>query len=124
MSESDRRSVVRKVTCYPVHFELNSRGETASTGRIALVYDLSIAGALLYTRKKLALGEVIRMHLDGFEPAPPMATVDAKVVRCTRRPPERSDIWTFEVGVQFDAPVAELEATISELARRAPTAGR
>lgn len=115
---SDRRGGVRHLACFPAHLE------TDGGQRNALIRDLSVTGALLLTRAKIAVGDVVRLSLYLREGADP-ELVSAKVVRHERRSIEMAHPWTKAVAVQFDAPLPALEAEAKALAdRQAALAGR
>jgi hypothetical protein len=115
---SDRRGGVRHLACFPAHLE------TDGGQRNALIRDLSISGALLLTRAKIGVGDVVRLSLYLKEGADP-EVVSAKVVRHERRSIEMAHPWTKAVAVQFDAPLLALEGDVKALAdKQAALAGR
>lgn len=108
----DRRNAERFFTCYPIHYQ-NEASEGGT--RIALIHDLSVDGALLFTRKKLAVGDPVTLELDLKGDGKDFKLTTATVVRCERRPFERADVWGYDVGVKFDAPMPDLEPAIRQL---------
>lgn len=109
---SDRRGDPRHLACFPAHLETDQ-----GVQRNALIRDLSVSGALLLTRAKIALGDPVKLSLylkEGEEPT----IVSAKVVRHERRSIEVAHPWTKAVAVQFDTPLTDLEADVMELAER------
>src|SRR5206468_1709349 len=85
--------------------------------RSALIRDLSVSGALLLTRAKLALGDTVKLSLYLREGLTPFETT-ARVVREERRTSEMVHPWTKAVAVQFDEPLKELETEARALADR------
>lgn len=110
----DRRLVTRYLTCYPFNMQ---KGDTGDTGdlEIALIQDLSERGAFVLTTTELLPNARVKLHLDFGETADLM--VEARVVRCTRRPVEVAELWHFGVAVEFVDVRAELANNIRELAR-------
>ncbi len=112
VSPSDRRGDPRHLACFPAHVET-----AQGVPRSALIRDLSVSGALLLTRAKLAIGDAVKLSLyvrEGIEPF----TTTARVVREEQRPGEMVHPWTKAVAVHFDAPIAELEDEARALADR------
>lgn len=112
MSPSDRRGEPRHLACFPAHVET-----AQGVPRSALIRDLSVTGALLLTRARVAVGDVIKLSLylrEGLEPR----NLTARVVRHERRTGEMVHPWTKTVAVQFDAPLPELEDEARALADR------
>ncbi len=116
---SERRIDPRHLACFPAYVEA-----VEGVRRSALIRDLSVSGALLLTRARLAIGDTVKLSLYLREGTEPRA-VTARVVREERRPNEMVHPWTKSVAVQFDAPIPELEAEARALAdRQASLAGR
>ncbi len=118
-SLSDRRQDPRHLACFPAHIET-----AQGVPRSALIRDLSVSGALLLTRAKLAIGDTVKLSLylrEGSEPH----NVTGRVVREEQRPSEMVHPWTKSVAIQFDEPVSALEPDAKALAeRQAALAGR
>src|SRR5262245_19083466 len=94
---SDRRGDPRHLACFPAHVEV---GETG-VARTALIRDLSVSGALLLTRAKVKVGDVVKLSLylkEGLDPV----TLSSRVVREERRIAELVHPWTKAVAVQFE----------------------
>jgi hypothetical protein len=109
---SERRGDPRHLACFPAHVETEAGGQ-----RSALIRDLSVSGALLLTRARLAVGDPVRLSLYLEEGAEPYH-VTARVVRRERLPIEQAHPWTKAVGVQFEPALPELEADAVALAAR------
>jgi len=94
---SNRRSENRHLSCIPASVRRDRPG-------LALVRNISVHGALIFTRSTLVVGE--RLHLSlHFVDDGPGVPVEATVVRVL--PTSRRDVWRFEVGVEFSAPLTE-----------------
>src|SRR6185436_14084131 len=109
---SERRGDPRHLACFPADLETSE-----GVNRSALIRDLSVSGALLLTRARMRVGDAVKLSLhlrEGIEPV----TVSGKVVREEKRPSEMVHPWTKQVAIQFDAPLAELEAEAKALAER------
>src|ERR1700753_1266205 len=108
----ERRKGERFFTCYPIHY-LNKASEGGT--RIALIHDLSVEGALLFTRKPLEGGDEVTLELDIAGDGTDLKNTSASVVRCQRRPLERADVWGYDVGVKFEKAMPQLEPLIRQL---------
>jgi hypothetical protein len=110
---SERRRSVRHLACFPAHITLEEDKRD-----IALIRDLSVTGALIYTSKERALGERVELSLYIDDPEIPVVAA-GQVARCEAR--SRSSgavLWPFLLGVRFDAPLTEHEDKIRDLAER------
>jgi hypothetical protein len=114
MSASERRIGVRHFACFPAHLKRPERGK-----RIAMIHDLSIAGALLVVRAELAVGDVVslQLHVTG-DPGSRTRTTHARVVRVESLETLERALWSHRVAVQFESPLADFEAEIEALAAR------
>jgi hypothetical protein len=110
--DAERRGEQRHLACFPAHLET-----AEGVPRSALIRDLSVSGALLLTRARLRVGDVVKLALHLREGLPPYDT-SARVVREERRPNELVHPWTKAVAVQFEAPIAALEGEAKALAER------
>lgn len=109
---SERRGDARHLACFPAHVETEQGGQ-----RSALIRDLSVSGALLLTRARLAVGDPVRLSLYLKEGTEPFLAA-GRVVRRERLPIEQAHPWTKAVGVQFEPPLPELESDAVALAAR------
>src|SRR6185437_7336028 len=115
----DRRIDARHLACFPAYVEV-----VEGVQRSALIRDLSVSGALLLTRARLAIGDTVKLSLHLREGLPPRA-ITARVVREEKRPSEMVHPWTKSIAVCFDEPIPELEEEAKALAdRQAALAGR
>lgn len=110
---SDRRAGIRHLACFAAELQM----ERWNGARTAVIRDLSVTGALLLTGARVQVGEQVTLNLYvlGDET---MHTVTGRIVRLERRDPATAGLWPFSVGVQFDAPLSELEDQIREVAAR------
>ena len=114
MSESDRRWGERHLACYPVGVQ-RAEGESS----LALIRDLSVSGAMLFTAAAPDEGELIGLQLH-IKPDPDEAhDAVARVVRVTRRPAD-AGAWRFSVAVQFEPPLENWREEIDALRERLP----
>jgi hypothetical protein len=114
----ERRNNSRQLTCIPAYFESKRDSQD-----LALIRDVSVTGARLFTRVKLEPEEAVTLHLYlGAESSPPRKS-EGKVVRVERRDPAQADVWAFEVGVLFAEPISAYQAEIDELCKRQEAAG-
>lgn len=110
---SDRRAGIRHLACFAAEIQM----ERWNGARTAVIRDLSVTGALLLTGARVQVGDQVTLNLYvlGDET---MHTVTGRVVRHERRDPATAGLWPFSLGVQFDAPLSELEDQIKEVAAR------
>jgi hypothetical protein len=110
---SERRSGIRHLACFAAEIQV----DRWNGARTAVIRDLSVTGALLYTSAKVKVGEQITLNLYimGDET---MHTVAGKIVRHERRDPATSGLWPYQIGIHFDAPLTELEPQIKDVAAR------
>jgi len=114
----ERRSSSRQLTCIPAAFDSETQ-----TSDVALICDASITGARLYTASELPLDEpvVLQLYLGPGSAAP--KNLHARVVRVERRPPDVSEVWPWEIGVEFDQPMTAYQKEIEELSRKQEASG-
>ena len=118
MEVENRRSASRLLACIPAYFESHRDSQD-----LALIRDVSVTGARLYTRIRLEVGQEVTLHLYlGKESEPPKHAA-GRVVRADRRNPALSDVWPWEIGVEFATPIESYEKEIEELCRRQEAAG-
>jgi Tfp pilus assembly protein PilZ len=108
---AERRTETRRLTCIPVELERQDEPD------LALIRNVSLGGALLYTRTECQIGDELRLHVH-FTGADDGVPVDGTVVRVRPREHGRRDLWRFEIGVQFEAPLEAYQEQIRELAER------
>ena len=117
-SGSERRENERHFACFPAHI-LRPGGGT----RMALIRDLSVSGALILTRTRLAVGEEVKLSLylsaDSNEARPATGTV----IRAEPRTGDRAEVWHHSVAIQFIEPLRDCEAEIKDLAARQAALG-
>ena len=109
--DDDRRRSMRHIACVLAHVH---RDEGAT--RSAVIRDISVEGALLYTRAHLAAGERVQLslYLDG-DGANPVVSV-AEVVRAGPRPRAMADVWPYSAAVKFVDSLAALESKLAKIA--------
>jgi hypothetical protein len=110
---SDRRGDTRHLACFPAHVEVGENG----VARTALIRDLSVSGALLLTRARVKVGDVVKLSLylkEGLDPV----LVSSRVVREEQRSSELVHPWTKAVAVQFETSMPAIEAEAKALADR------
>jgi hypothetical protein len=117
-SGDDRRGETRHFACFPAHI----RRPGGST-RMALIRDLSITGALLYTRSRLAVGDEIALSLYLRENVTDHLPVRARVLRVEPLAADRAEVWHFRAAVQFTEPLQGHDAEIEALATRQAALG-
>jgi hypothetical protein len=109
--DSDRREGLRHFSCFPAHIEQDDGPRTA------IIRDVSVTGAHLVTRAKLAEGQVVKLALYITTDVNHPRSVMGKVVRFESRLEDRSD-WPYSVGIRFDEPLLDCEEEIKSLAEK------
>ena len=113
----DRRSHSRQLSCIPA-----SLGGTDEADGVAFIRDVSVTGARLYTRAKMELGAQVVLNLYLADSGGPRQA-KGRVVRVEPGDPQRFELWSWEIGVQFDEPITAYEKEIEELSRRQQESG-
>jgi len=114
-TSEDRRANRRHVACFPAYVDVPEDDEA----RIALIRNVSVDGALLYTRHDYPVGAKLELalYLSGDADAAAHPAV-AEVLRSSRREVDRADLWPFSAAVKFEEPLSALEPEIEQLAKR------
>ena len=119
-TDSERRTHPRKLVCMAAHLEVSGRDEP----HMAIVRDVSVTGALLLTRTKPDVGEVVDLQLfPGIESGPEELGVRAKTIRV--QPVDRNErgIWRYRVALEFEDDLKAHEGLIDELASKLQATG-
>jgi hypothetical protein len=114
----ERRSSFRQLTCIPAAFD-----SERSSRDLALICDASITGARLYTQGELELQEPVTLELFLGPASAEPRKVEGKVVRVERRAATVSEVWPWEVAVEFDEPITAYQKEIEDLCRRQEASG-
>lgn len=113
----DRRQGMRHIACFPAYIEANE-GEQRS----AIIRDLSVTGAMLLTRAQFKPGDQVRLSLYISDDLTAPGVVTGKVVRAEPWG-DGTTLWSYSVGIHFDAPAMEHEAAIKDLAEKQASLG-
>jgi hypothetical protein len=107
---NERRNENRELRCIPV--SIQEQGDDVE--HVAIVHDASAHGVTLYTREPHAIGErlLLELHTDVHSSGLPAS---GRVVHCERLDLERSDVWSWQLGMQLDTSLAPYEAAIEAL---------
>jgi hypothetical protein len=107
----DRRASERHLACVLAQVEREE-----GTARSAIIRDVSVTGALLFTRATLVVGERVTLSLyilgDGQPPVP----ATGHVVRSGPRPRALADVWTHEAAIRFDGTLDAHEERLARIA--------
>jgi hypothetical protein len=117
-SGTERRVDERHFACFPAHIQ-----RPGGSTRMALIRDLSVSGALLYTRSRLAVGDELELNLYLREDATHFVPAPARVVRIEPLSADRSDVWHFRAAVCFAEPLCDCETEIKDIAARQAALG-
>ncbi len=116
--DRERRVDERHFACFPAHLQ-----KPGGSTRMALIRDLSVSGALLLTRERLAVGDEIGLSLYLHENGEGVRPASARVLRVEPRTADRAEVWHHTVAVQFTEPLGDCEAEIKDLADRQAALG-
>ncbi len=116
-SDDDRRDHNRQLTCVVAEIE------TEDKSSLALIRNVSRSGALLYVARQLPVDSPVELAIHTTaDPRGKKIHATGTIVRRKALDIERTDLWHWEIGVQFDEPIAandeELETLAQELGRR------
>lgn len=78
-----------------------------------MIRELSVVGAQILTQTKRDVGDEVQLSLYVEEGRDPR-DVNARVVRCERRPD--GGVWPYLTVVEFDEKLTDLEAEIKQMA--------
>jgi hypothetical protein len=111
---SERRGKVRHLACFPAHVSPLDGGEP----RTALIRDLSVTGAQLYTQAALDVGAQVTLSLYITEDLANPVSATGVVVRASAREDDEAFLWSHVAGVHFDQPLTQHEDAVRALAAR------
>ena len=109
----ERRTASRLIACIPAYLD-----SIQDEHDLALIRDVSTTGARLFTRTKLPIGLSVRLELYVRGDAGTPSEAMGHVVRSDRRDLALSDVWPWEVAVEFEAPLEDAEHEIEALSER------
>lgn len=109
MTTSNRPRAPRHLTCVPAGVQ------TAEKERLGLIRDASSSGALVFSKSKFNVDDVVKLSIrvDVGEDA----TVEVKG-RVTRVEKQTDGFWTFRIGVKFEPPREDLATLFRSLGER------
>ena len=109
----DRRTTSRRIACIPAYLETMK-----DEPDLALIRDVSTTGARLLTRTMLPVGLEVRLELYVRGDSGPPSIAAGRVVRSDRRDLALSDVWPWEIGVEFETPFEDPDREIEALSER------
>ncbi len=109
----ERRTASRLIACIPTY--LDSKQDEHD---LALIRDVSSTGARLLTRTNLSIGLSVHLELYVRGDAGTSSEATGRVVRCDRRDIALSDVWPWEVAIEFEAPLEDADHEIEALSER------
>lgn len=112
-SVEDRRTASRLIACIPAYLD-----SIHDEHDLALIRDVSTTGARIFTRTKLPIGLSVRLELYVRGDAGTPSEVNGHVVRADRRDIAVSDVWPWEIAVEFEAPLKDSDREIEALSER------
>jgi len=116
----ERRSHPRRLVC--VAAQLEAGGEAGA--QLALVRDVSVTGALLLTRTRPELDELVDLQLVlGLPGCPNELSIRARTIRVQEVEEEQRDVWQYRVALAFEDDLSHHEELLEELAAQLEAAG-
>lgn len=88
-----------------------------------MIRDVSVRGARILTRTPLSVGDRVTLNLYFGKEAEGSHPAAGKIVRVERRDPPHSEVWHWELGVEFDEAITQYAAEIEALCRQQEAAG-
>ena len=113
LTPSERRIGCRYLSCFPAYLEREEEGT-----RAAMIHDLSVSGALLLVRTKLAIGDAVRLRLFFNGDMETGREAVARVVRVERLSDPYAGPWSDRVAVHFDDELEGVDGEIEALAKK------
>ena len=113
LTPSERRLGYRYLSCFPAYLEREEGGT-----RAAMIHDLSVSGALLLVRSKLAIGDTVRLKLFFNGDMESGRESVARVVRVELLSDPYAGPWSSRVAVQFDEELTGVDREIEALAKK------
>jgi hypothetical protein len=113
VSVEERRTSSRLIACIPAYLD-----SIQDEHDLALIRDVSTSGARLLTRTKLPVGLSVHLELYVRGDAATPSEVSGHVVRSDRRDIALSDVWPWEVAIEFEVPLEDAHHEIEELSER------
>jgi hypothetical protein len=113
LTPSERRLGFRYLSCFPAYLEHDGGGT-----RAAMIHDLSVSGAMLLVRTKLAVGDMIRLNLFITGDMGESRDIVARVVRIEPLSDPFAGPWSSRVAVHFDDELTGVDKEIASLAKR------
>lgn len=107
---NERRSENRELRLIPT--SIQEQGDRVE--HVAIVHDASAHGVTLYTREPHTIGERLLLELQ-TDPHSSGLPASGRVVHCERRDLDRSDLWTWQLGMELDTSLAVYETEIEAL---------
>jgi len=109
----ERRTAARRIACIPAYLD-SMRDEQD----LALIRDVSARGARLFTRTELSVGLAVHLRLYVRGDSAPPNEARGRVVRSESRDIAVSDVWPWEIAVEFEAPLEDDGEEIEALSQR------
>jgi hypothetical protein len=104
LSPSERRAGYRHLACFPAYVE-RPDGEK----RTSMIHDLSVTGALLLVRTRLAVGDQVGLQLFIAGDVDAARFAVGRVVRIELLGREAIGLWTHRIAVHFEQPLTDFE---------------
>lgn len=112
------RGTPRRLTCIPATLQREHDAQS-----VAVILDVSVSGVRVAARTRYDVGESLELGLYFTEDGKIPRAARGRVVRVEERPAEVSDVWRWDVGVEFDAPIQEYEDEIRRFTERVGLSG-
>jgi hypothetical protein len=109
--ESDRRTNDRRLVCAVAEIE------SVEKSSLALIRNVSEAGALLLSARSLEIGDEVELCIHTTsDPDGPKIVTRGQVVRRDPIDASRADLWRWQLGVRFFAPLEGCDEQLGHIA--------
>jgi hypothetical protein len=109
--------------CTPVEVQPTGGADRPPEEHKAIIRDISASGACFLTRVELEEGDRLNLSIQLSREADSVVETSARVVRVEVFEPERADVWTCQIAVEFDRALEGHDEQIEDLAERLKRAG-
>ncbi len=108
-----QRGAPRQISCIPAYVNTDEKGR-----HIAVIHDVSLNGARLFTRAKFAVDDDVELSLYIGKAGDEPKKVRGRVARIAKRDSKTSELWPYEAGVEFEESIEQHSGAIAELTRK------
>ena len=110
--EKERRAHDRRLVCAVAEVESDDKAS------LALIRNISDSGALLLATRCLDVGEPLDLVIHtSSDPDGKKITTKGSVVRREAMDPDRTDLWRWQLGVEFDEALTGFDEELAAITK-------